>query len=142
MRNPNDFELLKTALERLAASKGSAKLALYTYFGDASPLYAKLVKLPIDVLGLDFTYSPRLPEAIARLGCDKELGLGLIDGRTTKLENEGKVLKVLRSIFPAIGGERVYLNPSCGLGEYLPREVAFEKLKNMVAIARKARELV
>jgi methionine synthase II (cobalamin-independent) len=36
----------------------------------------------------------------------------------------------------------VYLNPSCGLGDYLPREIAFRKLQNMVKIAEKARGLV
>lgn len=126
----------------MAKEKNSAKLALCTYFGDAAPLYGKFLRLPIDVLGFDFTYSPNLPNVIAHLGCNKELGLGLIDGRNTKLEKENEVLEVLKSILPTIGSERVYLNPSCGLGEYLPRRVAFEKLKNMVAIAKEAKGLI
>ncbi len=142
LKNQNEFGLLKNALEEVAASKGKAKLALYTYFGDAAPLYNKLIKLPVDAVGFDFTYSPGLPKLIARLGCEKELGLGLIDGRNTKLESEREVIEVLKLIAPAIGSKRVYLNPSCGLGEYLPRRVAFEKLKNMVAIAEGARGLI
>ncbi len=142
LKNQNEFGLLKSALEEVAASKGKTKLALYTYFGDAAPLYGKLVRLPIDVVGFDFTYSPGLPKVIARLGCEKELGLGLIDGRNTKLESEREVIEVLKLIAPNIGSKRLYLNPSCGLAEYLPREVAFRKLQNMVAIARKARELI
>ncbi len=142
LKNRNEFGLLKNALEEVAAGKGKAKLALYTYFGDATPLYDKLVKLPVDVVGFDFTYSPGLPKLIARLGCEKGLGLGLIDGRNTKLEGEREVIEVLKLIAPTIGSERVYLNPSCGLGEYLPREVAFKKLQNMVAIAKKAGELI
>lgn len=139
LKNPNNFKLLQTAIDKIAERKGKAKLALYTYFGDAAQLYGKLVKLPIDVLGLDFTYSPKLPETIARLGCDKELGLGLIDGRNTRLEGEREVIETLKLIAPTIRSECIYLNPSCGLGEYLPRRVAFEKLKNMVAIAEEAR---
>jgi 5-methyltetrahydropteroyltriglutamate--homocysteine methyltransferase len=142
LKNQNEFGLLKSALEEVAASKGKAKLALYTYFGDAAPLYDKLIKLPIDAIGFDFTYSPRLPKLIMRLGCEKELGLGLIDGRNTKLENEREVIEVLKLITPAIKSGRVYLNPSCGLGEYLPREVAFKKLQNMTTIARKAMEMI
>lgn len=140
LKNQNEFDLLKTAIEKVAAEKGKAKLALYTYFGDATPLYRKFVKLPVDVIGFDFTYSPNLPNTIARLGCEKDLGLGLIDGRNTRLEDEREVLATLKKILPNIGSERVYFNPSCGLGEYLPRDVAFEKLKNMVYIAEKARE--
>ncbi len=142
LKNPNDFQIFKKAVEKVAASKNGARLALYTYFGDAAPLYGKLLKLPIDALGFDFTYSPKLPDTIARLGCDKELGLGLIDGRNTKLEKEREVLEVLNNILPTVGSERVYLNPSCGLGDYLPREIAYKKLQNMAAIAEKARGLV
>ena len=140
LKNQNEFEALKTAIEKVVANKGKAKLALYTYFGDAAPLYRKFVKLPVDVIGFDFTYSPNLPNTIARLGCGKDLGLGLIDGRNTRLEGERGVLATLRKLLPNIGSEYVYLNPSCGLGEYLPRSAAFEKLKNMVSIAEKARE--
>ena len=141
LKNPDDLKMLKTAIEKVAAEKGGAKLALYTYFGDAAPLYKKLIRLPVDGLGFDFTYGPKLPNVITRLGCDKELGLGLIDGRNTRLEDKREVLAVIKKILPNVGSERVYLNPSCGLGEYLPREIAFKKLQNMVAIAEKAKEL-
>ena len=140
LKNQNEFELLKTAIEEVAAEKNKAKLALYTYFGDAASLYRKFVKLPVEVIGFDFTYSPSLPNTIARLGCEKDLGLGLIDGRNTRFESEREVLATLRKLLSNIGSERVYLNPSCGLGDYLPRNTAFEKLKNIVSIAKKARE--
>ncbi len=137
---PDDFQALEGAIAKVAEEKGNAKLALYTYFWDAAPLYRKFVKLPVDVIGFDFTYSPNLPNIIARLGCGKDLGLGLIDGRNTRLEGEREVLATLKKLLPNIGSERVYLNPSCGLGEYLPRDVAFEKLNNMASIAERARE--
>ena len=137
---PDDFQAFEGAMAKVAEEKGDAKLALYTYFGDAAALYRKFVKLPVDVIGFDFTYSPNLPNTIARLGCGKDLGLGLIDGRNTRLEAEREVLAALKKLLPNIGSERVYLNPSCGLGEYLPRDVAFEKLKNMASIAERARE--
>jgi methionine synthase II (cobalamin-independent) len=66
--------------------------------------------------------------------------LGLVDGRNTRLEEESELLATLKKILPNIGSERVYLNPSCGLGEYLPRNIAFEKLTNMKSISDKARE--
>ena len=142
LKNPNDFQTFEHAIEKIVAEKNGTRLLIHTYFGDAAPLYGKLVKLPVEALGFDFTYSPRLPGVIARLGCEKELGLGLIDGRNTRLESEREVLDVLKKILPNVGSKRVYLSPSCGLGEYLPREIAFKKLQNMVAIAKKARELI
>lgn len=142
LKNPADFQVFEKAVQKVVAEKGDARVALYTYFGDAVPLYQKLLELPVDVLGLDFTYSPKLPGAIARFGCEKELGVGLIDGRNTRLEKENEVIDVLKLILPAVKSERVYLDPSCGLGDYLPREIAFKKLQNMVSIAEKARELI
>jgi len=142
LKNPDDFDLFKTAVETVTSEKGKAKVALYTYFGDAAPLYPKLMRLPVDGLGLDFTYSQRLQDVVARLGCSKDLGLGLIDGRNTKMESEAEVLKVLKKILPTVGSERVYLSTSCGVGDYLPREVAFKKLKMVSAIAKKAEEIV
>jgi len=142
LKNPTDFQVFEKTVQTVVAEKGDARVALYTYFGDAMPLYQKLLKLPVDVLGLDFTYSPKLPDAIARFGCEKELGVGLIDGRNTRLEEENEVIDILKLILPAIKSKRVYLNPSCGLGDYLSREVAFKKLQNMVSIAEKARKLI
>ncbi len=142
LKNPTDFQVFEKIIQKIVAEKGDARVALYMYFGDAMPLYQKLLKLPVDVLGLDFTYSPKLPDAIARFGCDKELGVGLIDGRNTRLERENEVMNVLKLILPAIKSKCVYLNPSCGLGDYLSREVAFKKIQNMASIAENARELI
>jgi len=142
LKNPADFQTFEKAVQKVVAKKGDARVALYTYFGDVAPIYQKLLELPVDVLGLDFTYSPKLPEAIARFGCEKELGVGLIDGRNTRLERENEVIDVLKLILPAVKSERVYLNPSCGLGDYLPRVIAFKKLQNTASIAKKARELI
>lgn len=142
LKNPADFQVFEKAVQKIVSEKGKARVALYTYFGDTIPLYQKLLKLPVDVLGLDFTYSPKLPNTIARFGCEKELGVGLIDGRNTRLEGENEVIDVLKLILPAVKSERIYLNPSCGLGDYLPREIAFKKLQNMVSIAEKARKLI
>jgi len=138
LRSPEEFEIFAEGVSELLEGRKEARIALYTYFGDAAPLFDRLLDLPVEVLGLDFTYSRRLPEVIVKAGCEKDLGLGLIDGRNTRLESRKEVLEVLWRILPAVESERVYLNPSCGL-EYLPRDVAFQKLKNMVAIAEVAR---
>jgi 5-methyltetrahydropteroyltriglutamate--homocysteine methyltransferase len=139
LRYPNDFEILNEALQKIARMKGRAHLALYTYFGDAAPLYEKFLKLPVDVLGFDFTYSASLPDVITRLGCDKHLGLGIIDGRNTRIERTEEVLPLLKYVLSSVQSTRVYLTPSCGLGDYLPREVAFRKLQKLVEITREAK---
>ena len=135
LKFPGDYVIVAHALAVLAEKRGAAKLALYTYFGDAEPLYARFQELEVDTVGLDFTYNPRLVDVVAASGSPKALGLGLIDGRNTRREDAKTVVAALEKILPKIRAADSYLNPSCGL-EYLPRERAFEKLKNMAAIKR------
>jgi len=142
LKHPDDFKIFGEAIEAVSAEKGGSQLALYTYFGDATPLYGELLGLPVDALGLDFTYAPKLAQTIEKRGCDKDIGLGLIDGRNTKIEAPKEVLDRLGKILPALGSEKVYLNTSCGLGDFLPREIAFKKLQSVAAIVNKAREMV
>ncbi len=133
LQNPQDLHILPALLDEIASYKGKAKLALYTYFGDAAPCYNQLQQCPVDIIGLDFTYNHRLHEVIAASGVEKQLGLGLIDGRNTKMESAADVFPVLESLLQLSGMETCYLNPSCGL-EYLPRSKATAKLKNMVSL--------
>jgi 5-methyltetrahydropteroyltriglutamate--homocysteine methyltransferase len=133
LHNPGDMPLLKALLEEIAAVKGDARLALYLYFGDASFIFEELQSLPVDILGLDFTYSRRLPEVIAATGNEKVLGLGIIDGRNTRMETADEVFPLLERIMALPGDKEYYLNPSCGL-EYLPQSKAIAKLENMVKL--------
>ncbi len=134
LQHPEDVDVVRRSFATLAAARGGARLACYTYFGDALPLYDDLQALPVDVLGLDFTYSPKLAVRVAETGSAKVLGLGLIDGRNTKLETPDMVFPVLDRVAPRLG-ESAYLNPSCGL-EFLPRERARTKLEGMARLAR------
>jgi len=130
LRHPEDLGLIREALTRLAGAKGPSSLVLHLYFGDAAPLYGELQDLPVDVLSLDFTYSPKLPRLIAEAGASKVLGLGLIDGRNTRLETPEAVFPILDQVLPKLPTGRAYLSPSCGL-EFLPRDRARAKLETM-----------
>ncbi|MEW6222581.1 MAG: hypothetical protein AB1476_04630 [Candidatus Hadarchaeota archaeon] len=142
LKNTDDIGIFTSAIEDVADERGQAEIMLCTYFGDASPIYSELVELPVDGLGFDFTYSPCLADEIIMEGCDKNLGLGVIDGRNTKMDQTREVLGLLEKILPKVRSARVYLTPSCGIGDYLPREVAFKKLQKVAEVAKKAEELI
>jgi len=127
LRRPADFPVLERALMMLAKHKGRAQFALSVYFGDPQPLYQRLQKLPVDILGLDFTYNPKLADHVVTVGSDKPLALGLVDARNTRLEDPDTLAKQVERILMRVGGV-CHLSPSCGL-EYLPRDRAFAKLK-------------
>jgi 5-methyltetrahydropteroyltriglutamate--homocysteine methyltransferase len=64
------------------------------------------------------------------------LGLGLLDGRNTKLEDVDEVVRTLDRLLPQLRSQECYLNPSCGL-EYLPRDRALRKLQRLVEIRKR-----
>jgi 5-methyltetrahydropteroyltriglutamate--homocysteine methyltransferase len=135
LAHPEDIRLLRQLLEPLWMARGAAQLILATYFGDAEPLYAQLNSLPADILALDFTYSPRLPQTIAAVGASKALALGIVDGRNTRLESADDVARQVEALLQHYTLDVVHLLPSCGL-EYLPRARARAKL-NLLADVRR-----
>ncbi|MGH9862996.1 MAG: hypothetical protein ACRD35_06185, partial [Candidatus Acidiferrales bacterium] len=130
---PRDFPLLERALMIVGKRRLKAKLALYLYFGDALHLYDRLQALPVDILGLDFTYNSKFVERVVTAGSDKPLALGLVDGRNTRLEDAAAVAHQVDRLLLRVKGQACYLNPSCGL-EYLPRDRAFAKLKLLAQV--------
>jgi 5-methyltetrahydropteroyltriglutamate--homocysteine methyltransferase len=135
LKYPDEWGMFTQALEPLVRAKQEAvkagqkvQLALYVYFHDPSPLYEKLAELPVDVLGLDFTYEPKLVEVVEAVGSPKPLGLGFVDGRNTKLEPPEEVARKIERLLPKISAKCAYLGPSSGL-EYLPRDRAAAKLE-------------
>ncbi len=140
IKYPQDWAIFTQALQLLVQARQQAvkagqrvRLALYTYFHDAAPLYEKLTSLPVDVLGIDFTYNPRMVDVVAAAGSPLPLGLGLVDGRNTKLENPATVARQVEKVLPKIVGGMAYLGASSGL-EYMPRDRAYAKLELLATI--------
>jgi 5-methyltetrahydropteroyltriglutamate--homocysteine methyltransferase len=133
LKYPDDFPRLEQSLTALAMSKASAQLALVFYFGDPAPIYDHLQTLPVDLLGLDFTYNPGLVDRVASNGTARTLALGLVDGRNTRLEDPAALARQLEKLAHGADLTRAYLSPSCGL-EFLPRDRARQKLKHLAVI--------
>jgi 5-methyltetrahydropteroyltriglutamate--homocysteine methyltransferase len=139
----NDPVLLKSGSEASIATKAlgrlldgiSAETGVYTWFGAANAVLPALLDTPVDVIGLDFASGAANWDAL-KSGFSKKLGFGFVDGRNTRLETPEQVADAVKRISDLVPQDRLYVNPSCGL-EYLPRETAFEKLKNMVEGARR-----
>ena len=65
----------------------------------------------------------------------KTIILGVIDLSDMTVETPDKVAARIRRALPFVPAERIVVAPDCGL-KYLPREVAFGKMKAMVEGAR------
>ena len=135
IKYPNDWSIFEASLAPLIKARDNftksgrkLEIALYVYFHDCAPFYEKLLALPVDIVGLDFTYYPKLVDMVAAKGSPKTLGLGLVDGRNTRLEDPAQIARQIERMLPKIKGERAFLGTSSGL-EYLPRDRAFAKLE-------------
>ncbi|MDE3088072.1 MAG: methylcobamide--CoM methyltransferase [Chloroflexota bacterium] len=135
LRHKEDWSLFEKAMQRLTQGL-TARLALYTYFGDVSGIYPRILALPFAVIGLDFVQGKRNWSIISRAKFTKELGFGVVDARNTRLETHAELHRAFTRISRIVPLDRVYVNPTCGL-EFLPRERAQEKLVNMVKAVKR-----
>jgi 5-methyltetrahydropteroyltriglutamate--homocysteine methyltransferase len=75
---------------------------------------------------------------------DKELGLGVVNPRTDRVETPAEILVTIERALKIVPAERLFLNPDCGFGTFSRRPVsssagARRKLEAMVEATREAR---
>jgi 5-methyltetrahydropteroyltriglutamate--homocysteine methyltransferase len=132
LQKPADFELMKTAYSKMLSSGPHPEILLGLYFGNCSPLVDKFAEMPVDGVLFDFPYSPGLIDRL--MGFPKNVGLGIIDGRNTKLEDAQTTAKAVGKLLTGMKDQNIYITTSCGL-EFLPRQRANDKLKLCAEIA-------
>ncbi|MDP8956280.1 MAG: hypothetical protein M3N24_04885 [Actinomycetota bacterium] len=115
---------------------GNADLVLHTYFGDAAPVIDRLRNLPVDAVGIDLVETDS--EA---LGKDWSIGVlaGCVDGRSSIVEPVDGTVELVRRLADVVGAPRFYVSSNCDL-EFLPRDVAREKVLRLGEIARRLKE--
>ena len=97
---------------KLLADKKGLEVLLQTYFGDVRDVYADLVNLPVDAIGLDFVEGKKTLELVkGGFPADKTLYAGIVNGKNIWRNNYEKSLAVLEQI-PA---ENIVLTSSCSL---------------------------
>lgn len=139
LRNKQDIELFSKAFTKLVDGVKNTKIALYTYFGDIREIVEPLQDLPLDIVGVDFIYGKKNYNLLK--GFKKELGLGIVDGRNTKLEDKADLIIDIIKAAEFVDPNKIYVNPSCGL-VYLPRKEAKLKLTKMVEATKRAIGLI
>ncbi len=82
-------------------------------------------------------------DVLSELPEDKEIGLGVVDPRTTEVESVDFVLDKVRLLLKHRRPEQVYLNPDCGFGTFADRpvnttDIAIQKLQ----VIHKAAEIL
>ena len=130
--HPDKLGLVEESLKIITRGI-EAKFALYLYFGSIEKLVPDLFDLPVDVIGVDVVSREENLELLLEYWNEKEIGLGCVDARNTKMENQSELLALFEKVSKRIHEDKIFINPSCGL-EFLPHAEAQKKLKNMVEV--------
>jgi 5-methyltetrahydropteroyltriglutamate--homocysteine methyltransferase len=120
--------------------------ALHTCFGYAHLVHdrpagysflAELNDCRADLLALECA-QPRLDLSILGQVPDKRLILGVLDLGDPEVESPETVAERIRAALDHVPADRLQVAPDCGM-KYLPRDVAFGKLRAMVIAAHTVR---
>ncbi|MGQ9507128.1 MAG: hypothetical protein ACUVTB_04625 [Candidatus Bathycorpusculaceae bacterium] len=126
---------VKNALETTV--KGvRVRVCLQTFFGDFSQILPEALEFPVDDLGIDL-YETNL-EKLKEYSFDKGVALGLIDARSSLLEDEKEVMAVAKELIESIYPSKTYdvfICSNCDL-EFLPWERAEEKIRVIAKVAK------
>jgi 5-methyltetrahydropteroyltriglutamate--homocysteine methyltransferase len=113
--------------------------ALHICFGYAAIIHERpsgysflpeLAAAPVDQVSIE-TAQSNLDTSVLEQLPGKTIILGVLDLSTTEIESPETVAQRIRRALPHVPAERVVVAPDCGL-KYLPRDVAFGKMRAMV----------
>jgi 5-methyltetrahydropteroyltriglutamate--homocysteine methyltransferase len=136
---PEEMDL---AIEALGiVTKGlRAKTITHICYGDFERIGPKLAKLPIDQVDLEFANrGMELLDVLKGLRFRKEVGVGVVDVHTRRIESRDEVVANLRKALEVFSPEQIYVDPDCGLKTRTPEE-ATAKLRVVVEATRQVRE--
>ena len=128
--NDEEKQLFKSIYEFLLEqvhAKTSAKVLLQTYFGDIRDVYADVVSLGFDGIGLDFVEGLKSLELL-RTGFPKDalLFAGVVNGKNIWRADYEKKIALLAEIEKSVDAANVVVGTSCSL-LHVPYTVAAEQ---------------
>ena len=107
---------LGQAYAALAASAPTLKLLVAVYFSGLRENLRTALALPTAGIHLDLVREPgQLDEALHKLGPDKMLSLGVVDGRNVWRTDLEEAMAPLERAASALGTRRLMIGPSCSL---------------------------
>lgn len=99
--------------------------------GDVSNVVADLLEMPVDILSHEFKGSPKLFDVFKGYSITKNICLGSVRSDNAKIEKVEEIKGHIRRGIDIFGDKIVQIAPDCGQ-RMLPRDAAFQKLKNLV----------
>ncbi|MGM0399149.1 MAG: methionine synthase [Halobacteriota archaeon] len=134
---PDDHAIVGETLERIAAGiPDDVRLGLHVCYGDYSRIYPEMLEFPVDELDLELANGDfEQVEVFTDPEFTKDLAMGVVDVHDATVESVEEIKENIKRGFEIVPPEQLTVSPDCGL-KLLPREVASQKMANMVQAAR------
>ncbi len=135
---PEEIDL---AIEAMGiVTKGlRAKTLTHICYGDFKAIYPKMLKIPVDQIDLEL--ANRHMELLAlfkKPRFTKEIGLGVVDVHSHRLETVEEVKQNIRKALKVFKPEQIFVDPDCGLKTRTVDE-SVDKLRVIVEATREVR---
>jgi 5-methyltetrahydropteroyltriglutamate--homocysteine methyltransferase len=98
--------------------------------GDISHVIPDILEMPVDILSHEFKASPMLFEIFKEYSFPQKICLGSVRSDDTRVEPVEEIITHINKGLDVFGDKIVQISPDCGQ-RLLPRDVAYQKLKNL-----------
>src|SRR6056297_1786790 len=134
---PDDHAIVGECLEHIVAGiPDDVRIGLHVCYGDYSRIYPEMLEYPVDEYDLELANGNY--EQLDVFTADeftKDLALGAVDAHVAEVESVEQIERNIRKGLEVVPPEQLTVSPDCGV-KLLPREVAYEKMANLVEAAR------
>ncbi len=137
-RPEEDFELAREALEIVTNGVGAYTVSHICY-GDVPKIYPAMLSLAVNQLDLALKNEEfALLETFKSPRFTKDIGLGVVDAHSHRLESVEEIADGIRRTLQVIPAKQVFISPDCGLKTRTVEETV-GKLRNMVEATKLVR---
>jgi 5-methyltetrahydropteroyltriglutamate--homocysteine methyltransferase len=134
---PDDHAIVGECLERITADvPDDVRLGLHVCYGDYSRIYPEMLEFPVDEFDVELCNGDyEQLDVFKEPPFTEDLALGVVDAHDAEVESVPEIKENIKRGLEVVPPERLTVSPDCGL-KLLPREVAYEKMANLVTAAR------
>jgi 5-methyltetrahydropteroyltriglutamate--homocysteine methyltransferase len=134
---PDDHAIVGECLERIVADvPDDVRLALHVCYGDYSRIYPEMLEYPVEEYDVELCNGGyEQLDVFKETEFTKDLAMGVVDVHVAEVESVEEIKGNIEKALEVVPPERLTVSPDCGL-KLLPREIAYQKMENMVKAAR------
>ncbi|WP_435184581.1 methionine synthase [Halobellus sp. EA9] len=134
---PDDHAIVGESLERIVDGiPDEVRICLHVCYGDYSRIYPEINGFPIDEFDVELCNDGyEQIEVFREPDFEPDLALGVVDVHDAEVESVEEIKSNIQEGLKVVPPERLTVSPDCGV-KLLPREVAYQKMENLVAAAR------